>query len=206
MSGATATMPPVVVLTGGIASGKSAVSERFAQRGVPVIDTDILAREVVAAGTPGLAAVVDAFGPQVLAADGTLDRNRMRQLVFADGQARTRLEDLLHPRIEAAARTRIKAHADARYCLLVVPLLIESGLFADADCVVVVDVPEELQRQRLLQRDGVDTDTARRMLASQASRQQRLARADEVIDNQGNLEQLETQVERLHQRLLARFP
>lgn len=199
-------MPPVVVLTGGIASGKSAVSERFAQRGVPVIDTDILAREVVAAGTPGLAAVVDAFGPQVLAADGTLDRNRMRQLVFADGQARRRLEDLLHPRIEAAARARIEALPDAPYCLLVVPLLIESGLFADADCVVVVDVPEAIQLERLRQRDGVDDETANRMLASQASRQQRLARADQVIDNQGSLEQLETQVEHLHQRLLARFP
>lgn len=205
MPGAAGTRPPVVVLTGGIASGKSAVSEHLAQRGVPVIDTDLLAREVVAPGTPGLAAVVDAFGAQVLAADGSLDRARMRQLVFGDEEARRRLESLLHPRIEAAARARIQALNDAPYCLLVVPLLVETGLFADADCVVVVDVPESIQLQRLLERDGVDPATARRMLASQVSRAQRLARADAVLDNEGNLAELQAQVAHLHERLMARF-
>lgn len=205
MPGAAGTRPPVVVLTGGIASGKSAVSEHLAQRGVPVIDTDLLAREVVAPGTPGLAAVVDAFGAQVLAADGSLDRARMRQLVFGDEEARRRLESLLHPRIEAAARARIQALNDAPYCLLVVPLLVETGLFADADCVVVVDVPESIQLQRLLERDGVDPATDRRMLASQVSRAQRLARADAVLDNEGNLAELQAQVAHLHERLMARF-
>ncbi len=205
MSGPAGPSPPVVILTGGIASGKSAVSEHLAKQGVPVIDTDVLAREVVAPATPGLAAVVKAFGPQVLAADGSLDRARMRRLVFGDEEARRRLESLLHPRIEAAARQRIQSLDDAPYCLLVVPLLVETGLFADADCVVVVDVPEQLQLERLTQRDQLDETAARRILNSQASREQRLARADEVIDNQAGLEQLQAQVDSLHHRLLARF-
>lgn len=196
---------PVVVLTGGIASGKSAVSERLAQRGVAVIDTDVLARNVVAPGTDGLSAVVDAFGTGVLAADGSLDRACLRQCVFADPTARKTLESLLHPRIEAAARTRIRQLEGVPYCLLVVPLLVETGLFMDADCVVVVDVPESVQLERLIQRDRVDARTARSMLASQASRDKRLAVADEVIANQGTLEQLQDQVDDLHQRLLARF-
>ena len=195
----------MVVLTGGVASGKSAVSERLAQRGVPVIDTDLLAREAVAPGSDGLSAVVDAFGAGVLAADGSLDRAGLRQRVFTDPAARKLLESLLHPRIEAAARTRIRQIEGAPYCLLVVPLLVESGLFSDADCVVVVDVPESVQLERLMQRDQVDERAARSMLSSQTSRDQRLAVADEVIDNQGTLEQLQTRVDELHQRLLARF-
>lgn len=205
MPGAAGTRPPVVVLTGGIASGKSAVSEHLARRGVPVIDTDLLAREVVAPGTPGLAAVVDAFGAQVLAADGSLDRARMRQLVFGDEEARRRLESLLHPRIEAAARQRIQSLEDVPYCLLVVPLLVETGLFSDADCVVVVDVPERVQIDRLIQRDDLDESGARRILDSQASREQRLAWADEVIENDASLERLQASVDSLHERLLARF-
>ena len=205
MPGTAGPTPPVVVLTGGVASGKSAVSECLAKRGVPVIDTDVLAREVVAVGTPGLAAVADVFGPQVLAADGSLDRARLRQQVFTDEQARRQLEALLHPRIEAAARARIEGLGPAPYCLLVVPLLLETGLFADADCIVVVDAPEHVQLERLIQRDGVDDMTARAMLAAQASREQRLARADEVIANHGTLDQLQASVESLHQRLLARL-
>ncbi len=201
----SAAAPPVVVLTGGIASGKSMVSAQFAQRGVPVIDTDVLAREVVAPGTPGLAAVLAAFGPDLLTPDGSLDRARLRAIVFADPQARRNLEQLLHPRIEAAARAAIQSLQNAPYCLLVVPLLIESGLFADADCVVVVDVPEGIQIERLRARDDIDEAAAQSMLASQASRQQRLARADEVIDNQGSPARLEDQIEALHQRLLARY-
>lgn len=205
MPGAAGQTPPVVVLTGGIASGKSAVSERLSGHGVPVIDTDALAREAVAPGTPGLAEVVGAFGPEVLAADGSLDRARLRARVFADQQARQRLEALLHPRIESAARARIQTLDSAPYCLLVVPLLVETGLFGDADCVVVVDVPETLRLERLMRRDGIDEATARRMLTSQAKREQRLARADEVIENHLSLDQLQAQVDQLHHKLLARF-
>ncbi len=197
--------PPVVVLTGGIASGKSAASDHFARLGVPVIDTDVLAREVVAPGTSGLAAVVGAFGTDILGADGKLDRKRLGRRIFSDAAARQQLEALLHPRIEAAARDSIRQLENPAYCLLVVPLLVETGLFADADRVVVVDLPEEDQLERLRRRDDMDEDTARRMLAAQASRRQRLARADEVIDNRGSIEALRSRVERLHEQLMAEF-
>ncbi len=202
---AASASPPVVVLTGGIASGKSAVSERLAELGVQVIDTDVLARQAVEPGSPGLTAVVQTFGPEVLAQDGSLDRKHLRRRVFDDPKARERLEKLLHPRIESAAREQLRRLDNSPYCLLVVPLLVETGLFRDADCVVVVDVPESVQRARLVQRDEVDEKTANGMLASQASREKRLARADEVIDNQGSLDELRTRVDDLHERLLARF-
>lgn len=205
MTKAGRSSPPVVVLTGGIASGKSAVSEQFSHLGIPVIDTDLLAREAVAPGSPGLAGVVSSFGNELLRADGSLDRARLRERVFADPQARKQLEALLHPKIESAARARLAALKGAPYCLLVVPLLVETGLFADADKIVVVDVPETRQIERLKQRDGIDQAAAERMLAAQASRQQRLAQADEVIENDGSLDELRARVNSLHQRLLARL-
>lgn len=186
----------VVALTGGIASGKTAVSDAFAALGVPVIDTDLIAREVVAPGTPGLAAVVDEFGSSIRGSDGSLDRAALRQLIFADPDARTRLETLLHPRIAAAARRKLDAVTEP-YCILVVPLLVESGLFEDADQVLVVDVPESVQLERLMRRDGVDRHQAKAALSAQASRQLRLARADQVIDNRGSLDELRAEVARL---------
>lgn len=201
----TVQTPPVVILTGGIASGKSAVSDQLAELGVPVIDTDVLAREVVVPGSPGLSDLVEAFGAGILTGDGSLDRAALRQRVFRDEAARKQLEQILHPRIEAAARARIAALGASPYCLLVVPLLVETGLFPDADRVVVVDVPEAVQIDRLIQRDVIDEPAAHRMLASQASREQRLARADELIENHGSRDDLRLAVASLHQRLLAHF-
>lgn len=192
--------PRVIALTGGIASGKTAVSDRFAALGVPVVDTDLLAREVVAPGTPGLAEVAGTFGVELLDEHGALDRRALRERIFSDADARRRLEAILHPRIEQAARQAIdRAGSDprVRYVVLVVPLLVETGLFEDADRVLVVDVPEALQLERLTVRDGLSTDQARAALSAQASREKRLAIADDVIENTGSLEALDEQVDRL---------
>jgi dephospho-CoA kinase len=188
-------------LTGGIGSGKSAVAERFAARGVPVIDTDVVAREVVAPGEPALAEIVAAFGPDVLDEQGRLDRRRLRERVFADAAARRQLESILHPRIRAAVQQRIEA-LSAPYCIIVVPLLIETG-FGPVDRVLVVDVDETQQIERTRQRDRVSAESVRRIMEAQASRSERLARADDVIDNNGGLEALDRQVEALHRRYLA---
>lgn len=187
---------PVIALTGGIASGKTAVSDRFSALGAVVIDTDRIARDVVAPGSEGLGRVVDAFGDRVLGADGGLDRRALRDRIFEDAAARDRLESVLHPRIETRAREAIRA-ADGPYVILVVPLLVETGLFDDADRVLVIDVPEAVQLERLTARDGVTADQARAALAAQATREQRLAVADDVIENTGTLEALDEQVRRL---------
>ncbi len=193
---------PIVVLTGGIASGKSAVSSRLAQLGIPVVDTDEIAREVVERNTPGLKALVEAFGSEILLTDGALDRRALKRLIFQDDKARIKLESILHPLIERSARDQIKAIKNAPYCLVVVPLLVESGLFPDADLVVTVDVSEETQRQRLKSRDGLSDETISQILRAQASRDQRLERADLVLTNSDSLEALEAQIERLQKHLL----
>ena len=186
----------VVALTGGIASGKTAVSDAFAALGVPVIDTDLIAREVVAPGSPGLAEVVAAFGASIRAPDGSLDRAALRQIIFTNAGARARLEAILHPRIATEARRRLQT-VQHPYCILVVPLLVESGLFEDADRILVVDVPEALQIQRLMRRDRADRDQAEAALSAQISREQRLARADDVIDNSASLVALQASVAEL---------
>jgi dephospho-CoA kinase len=195
-------------LTGGIASGKSAVADLFAARGVPVLDTDQIARDVVAPGTPGLAEVVAAFGPGVLAADGRLDRRALRERVFADPADRRRLEAILHPRIRAELERR-SAQAGGPYQILVIPLLVEGGGQIRVDRVLVVDCPEDLQLARLVARDGVTESSARAILAAQASRAERLAAADDVIENDGPREALETAVADLdarYRRLAAGMP
>ncbi|MFU8878102.1 MAG: dephospho-CoA kinase, partial [Wenzhouxiangellaceae bacterium] len=159
----------VVVLTGGIASGKTAVSDAFARLGAPVIDTDVLARELVEPGSPALQAIARQFGQHLLQPDGALDRRALRERIFSDDDARRQLEGILHPRIADEARRRIE-RIDASYAILVVPLLIESGLFGDADEVVVVDVPEQVQIERLMARDGSTREQAEAALAAQASR------------------------------------
>ncbi len=184
-------------LTGGIASGKSAVSDQLAELGATIIDTDMIAREVVEPGQPGLQQVVEAFGKEVLDTDGHLDRRQLRERVFADEQERKRLEAILHPLIESRVRECIAASRDAPMIVLVVPLLVESGLFGDVDGVIVVDVPEPIQIERLLRRDGIDKDQAESILAAQATREQRLAVADFVVDNSGSLEALEEQVKKI---------
>lgn len=188
----------VIALTGGIASGKTAASDAFAARGVPVIDTDRIARMVVEPGSEGLAEVAAAFGEGILL-EGALDRAALRRKIFDDSGARRRLEGILHPRIAAEARRQLAA-VDSPYAILVVPLLIESGLFSDADRVLVIDVPESVQLQRLTARDGVSRADAESALAAQSTRTQRLARADDVIVNTGSLEDLYREIDRLDAR------
>ena len=188
-----------VALTGGVASGKSTVERLFASRGIEIIDADHVAREVVAAGTAGLADIVEVFGTDVLSADGSLDRRAMRERVFADERARRQLEAIIHPRVREVLRLRA-SEVHSAYGMLVIPLLVESGDYAWVNRVLVVDVPREVQRERLLKRDGISRELAEAMLDAQASREQRLAVADDVIDNSAALESLDPAVERLHRR------
>ena len=194
-----------VALTGGIASGKSEVERRFRALGVHVADADVAAREVVAAGTPGLAEVVDAFGREVLGADGTMDRAAMRRRVFADDSARQRLEGIIHPRVRTALRTACEA-APGPYAMAAIPLFVEAGPAAYAewvDRVLVVHVPVDVQLERLLRRDGIDEALAWRMIRAQATAEERLAVADDIIDNDGPLAALDDTVAALHARYLA---
>ena len=189
----------MVVLTGGIASGKTAVSSRFERLGVPVIDTDIIAREVVQAGRPALAAIVDEFGKEALDNKGELDRGRMRDRIFSDPVSKKKLENILHPAIGQEVRARLDA-IQGGYCILVVPLLAESGRYEGSDRVLVVDVDAPTQLQRLIARDKISNDLASTMIKAQASRQRRLDLADDVIDNSGSLAELEQAVATLHAR------
>lgn len=192
----------VIGLTGGIGCGKSAVAERFRRLGVPVIDADEAAREVVEPGTPGLARVRERFGEQVIGADGRLDRRRLREIVFSDPQARRDLEQILHPLIRRHMRRQL-ASLQVPYAILAIPLLLETGQTGEVDRVLVVDCPEAQQIERVCSRDGMDAASARAILAAQASREQRLQAADDVIDNSGPLEQLASQVRALHRKYLA---
>ena len=185
--------PARIGLTGGIASGKSTVADLFAELGIPVIDTDVIAREVVAPGQPALAEIGARFGAQMLDPTGNLDRAAMRKLIFADDQARQDLEAILHPRIGAETR-RQSEEAGGPYQLIVVPLLTGSALRDYVDRILVVDCEEERQVERLLARDAESVEQARRILAAQSSREERLAIADDVINNDHSLEHLRDQV------------
>lgn len=193
--------PLRIGLTGGIASGKSTIADLFAAKGVPIIDTDVIAREVVEPGRPALAEVAQAFGPDVLDEEGRLRRRYLRDLVFKDDKRRETLETILHPRIREETEAQA-AVADGAYQLVVVPLLAESAMKAWMDRILVVDVSEETQLERLLQRDAESEVQARRMITAQASREDRLHVADDVIDNGGTLEATADQVDRLHQKYL----
>ncbi|MDT8321912.1 MAG: dephospho-CoA kinase [Xanthomonadales bacterium] len=192
----------VVVLTGGIASGKTAVSRRFAELGAGVVDTDVIARQVVEPGQPALQRITLEFGPEFIDQDGRLDRRRMREAVFADPQCRARLEAILHPAIAAEAREQVFA-LDAPYCILVIPLFAESSRYPWVNRVLVVDAPERLQIERVMERDQVSRGQAQSILDAQASRAQRLALADDVLVNEGSLEELEGKVDALHECYLA---
>lgn len=192
----------VVAVTGGIASGKSAVTRLFEARGVPVVDTDVLAREVIAPGSTGLEEIRAAFGADVFAADGGLDRRALRERVFANPAERRLLESITHPRIRALARERLAA-LHAPYALLVIPLLAEGGRYDFIDRVLVIDVSPAVQHARLVQRDGITPALADAMIAAQASRAERLALADDVLANEGSLDALESAVVQLHERYLA---
>lgn len=187
------TRPLRVGLTGGVASGKTAVADAFAALGVPVLDADAIAREVVAPGRPALAGIVDAFGPGVLDALGALDRRALRERVFRDPDARRRLESLLHPAIWQEL-DRQSAAAGGAYQVLVIPLLVETGATGAVDRVLVVDCPVETQLARLAERDGETEAAGRAMLAAQATRAARLAAAHDVLVNDGTLEELRHKV------------
>ncbi len=189
----------VIGLTGGIASGKSTVDRLFRERGIVVADADVAAREAVAPGSAGLAEVVAAFGSGVLAADGGLDRAAMRRRVFDDPDARSTLEAIVHPRVRSALEAACAA-ADGPYAIASIPLLAEAGGRASypwLQRILVVDVPETVQLQRLLQRDGIDAPLAEAMIAAQATRAQRLAIADDLLPNDGPLEALPAAVDAL---------
>ena len=198
----------IIAITGGVASGKSTVDRLFHALGVVVADADVAAREAVAPGSEGLDEVVAAFGEGVLGVDGQLDRPAMRRRVFADADARRRLETIIHPRVRETLRSTCQA-ASGPYVIASIPLLAEGGgrdAYPWLQRILVVDVPETLQLARLLQRDGIDEALARTMIAAQASRRERLAIADDVLVNDGRLDALPPQVEaldRLYRRLAA---
>ncbi len=194
--------PWVLGLTGGIGSGKSAVAEHFGALGVHWVDADHAARWVVEPGRPALALIEQRFGEGVIAADGTLNRPALRELVFKDPQQRKWLEGLLHPLIAQEVAEHL-ARAGSPYAIMMSPLLVESGQYRQASRVLVVDVPEPLQLQRAMQRDQASEEQIRAILKAQASREDRLRHADDVLVNDRDLGWLKTEVERLHQFYLT---
>lgn len=191
----------VVGLTGGIGSGKSAVSKAFQELGVEAVDADQVAREVVAPGSPGLSAIADKFGPDVITSEGQLDRAWLRQRVFDHPEDKQWLDGLLHPQIRQRM-FELCHQANSGYVILEVPLLVEGGLYQHVDQVVVVDLDEEAQALRASRRDNSSKEQIQKIMAQQADRQTRLAHADHVIDNSGSFFELKTQVQALHSRLL----
>ena len=195
--------PWVIGLTGGIGSGKTTVAECFKARGIAVIDVDTIAHQITAAGGEAIPLIVQSFGAQVIAADGSLDRQKMRDIVFEDPQQRQRLEAMLHPMIRAISDRQV-ATASSAYVVLAIPLLIESGNPRErVKRIVVVDCPESLQIERVMKRSGLSESRVRSMMQAQASRAQRLAVADAVIVNDAGLEAVDAQVEALHLRFMS---
>nr|8SBN_A Chain A, Dephospho-CoA kinase [Klebsiella aerogenes KCTC 2190]8SBO_A Chain A, Dephospho-CoA kinase [Klebsiella aerogenes KCTC 2190]8SBO_B Chain B, Dephospho-CoA kinase [Klebsiella aerogenes KCTC 2190]8U94_A Chain A, Dephospho-CoA kinase [Klebsiella aerogenes KCTC 2190]8U96_A Chain A, Dephospho-CoA kinase [Klebsiella aerogenes KCTC 2190]8U97_A Chain A, Dephospho-CoA kinase [Klebsiella aerogenes KCTC 2190] len=194
-------MTYTVALTGGIGSGKSTVADEFAHLGVTVIDADIIARQVVEPGTPALLAIAERFGPQMINDDGSLNRRRLRERIFAHSEDKAWLNALLHPLIQQETRRQMQA-STSPYLLWVVPLLVENRLTDKADRILVVDVPKETQIERTIRRDGVSREHAEHILAAQATREQRLAAADDVIENMGSADAVASHVARLHDKYL----
>ena len=193
----------VVAITGGIGSGKTTIANQFAALGIEVVDADLIAREVVAPGTPALAAIVNHFGAEMLTEQGLLDRRALRERIFSDPAAKSWLNALLHPIIRSEMLRQCAA-VSSPYCLLVVPLLVENRLTELADRVLVIDVDEATQIERTCRRDGVSREQAQAILASQANRSERLAMADDVLDNQsGTTETIRARILALHETYLA---
>jgi len=191
-----------VVMTGGIASGKTSASDLFALYGVPILDTDLAARTVVEPGQPALDEIKVSFGSDVITASGELNRAALREIIFEHPEKRRELEAILHPKI----RTHInwlKDQLDASYCIIVVPLFLESGRGYEADRLLVIDVPIEIQRNRLAQRDGTTPEQIEQILNSQATREERLSAADDVIDNATSPDDLAARVAELHMQYLS---
>lgn len=189
--------PWILGLTGGIGSGKSAAADHFAALGVHVVDADHAARWVVEPGRPALAKIAEHFGDAVLQADGQLDRSALRSLIFSDPELRRWLEALLHPLIREEIALNL-AQAKSPYAILVSPLLIESGQYATTQRVLVIDAPQALQIERTLLRDNTSEQQVQAILKAQASREERLSHADDILVNDSDLKTLQTEVERLH--------
>jgi dephospho-CoA kinase len=198
---------PVVGLTGGIASGKSTVARAFAQRGIPVVDADILAREVVAPGSPGLAAIVESFGTGVLLEDGTLDRKQVGAMVFNDPALRIKLNSITHPRVAMLSAERLAAipEGSVPYVIYEAPLIVENGLHHAMRALIVVAIDVPLQIERVMMRDGLDRHAAESRLRAQAPLERKLAAATYVIDNGKSLSELFPQVDAVHDKILARL-
>ncbi|MDN3526359.1 dephospho-CoA kinase [Halomonas sabkhae] len=192
---------PVIGVTGGIASGKSTVAQAFSRLGIPWVDADDVAREIMAPGEPALAEIRQRYGPRLILEDGCLDRRALREIVFADADERHWLESITHPRIRARLSEWLEAFdkREAPYALLISPLLFESGQDALVDRCLVIDVPESVQVERTARRDDVDEAQARAIVAAQMSREERLARADDILRNDGNTDDLDAEVRRLDQ-------
>lgn len=191
----------VIGLTGGIGSGKTSVSDRFAKLGAPVIDTDVIAREMVAPGMPAYRDIQRVFGNAALSRDGSLDRNALRKLVFDDNRKRAELERILHPIIKQEVTRRLQ-QIDAPYCIVVVPLLIESGFSDIVDRVLVVDAPEERRLRRARQRSELTEAQVHSIIAAQATSEERRRHADDILDNEGELAELDGKVAALHRRYM----
>ena len=193
--------PFIVALTGGIASGKTLVSDEFAKLGVPVIDTDVIAHQIVEPGRPALREIESTFGAQIIDGNGRLRREALRSIIFSDPKQREKLEAILHPRIRQEVIEAI-AKVTSAYCIVVIPLLAERETYPFVNRVLVVDVDPETQIKRLLARDGSSRNQAEQILASQASREQRLHIADDVLDNSGSAEQARMKVAQLDRQYL----
>jgi dephospho-CoA kinase len=192
-----------VGVTGGIGSGKTALTDWLSEQGIVIVDADRVARDVVQPGTPALKAIIDAFGEQYLTQDGNLDRAAMRQLVFGDEEKRLLIESITHPQIREALWDQLR-RADSAYVVLSSPLLLESGQSEMVDISVVVDVSEEMQIQRTMARDANDKALVEKIMAAQMRRQERLQLADIVVDNSGDLSALHDRAALLHETLLNR--
>jgi dephospho-CoA kinase len=200
-------MALVIALTGGIGSGKTSVADALAEMGAAIVDTDAIAHELTARGKAGAREIARVFGNDYLNSDGALDRPRMRDLVFKDTEAKHKLEAILHPMIRTEVRARIDAAAangDAPYTVIVVPLLIETGAYRDlSQRILVVDCDEAQQVKRVMQRSGLTADAVRAIMAQQATREERLRHADDIVRNDGDIAALHAAVEALHQRYMA---
>ena len=188
-------------LTGGIGSGKTAASDHFARLGAEVIDTDLLSRELVEPGQAALKEIVDSFGAQVLTGDGHLDRARLGELVFGNPEARQQLEAILHPRIREAMLLRAE-QSRAPYVVFVIPLLFETGQQALVDRVLLIDVPEDLQRARVAERDQLDDARITRIMSAQTDRETRRSNADDIVCNDGDIASLHAEIEKLHRKYM----
>ncbi len=194
----------VIGLTGGIGSGKSAASQCFERRGVPIVDADVVAREVVAPGEPALTEIARAFGDEMIQDDGALDRARLRERVFADPEARKRLEGILHPRIREQMAAHLAAlPACTPYAVLVIPLLLETGQRDLVDRILVIEAGEPVRVARVAARDRASTDQVRRVIAAQCSADERAAMADDLLLNEGSESELDAKVAVLHEKYLS---